>query len=313
MKSFINHIAEGYNGDGDCMVAAAQLMLRYNTPYFGEQLKANHTPFLVHALVRGQGSCRGKRFPHAWIEDGDMVIDKSNGKDIRMEAKVYYAIGGVKPKEKGAYVKYSFNAMKMKLNKTKHYGPWELNESLEENNMISSVKQIGRKKQPVSAAILAALKESIDEGIVTDRPTTGAYARMGTRTGTGVRPTTSQTVPPVTWNDIKRLESVLDSMFRSANLDIAFTRHFLERVNGSRGYGGTVTVPEIQDAFRKTYQKYAQQINSHPADWKAIINDVSKELNMPFTLEWNGNMKKMVMVTAMKKRDFLSPDPKLKV
>jgi hypothetical protein len=117
----------------------------------------------------------------------------------------------------------------------------------------------------------------------------------------------------VTWAELKKLETVLDSMFRSAGLDIGFTRHFLDRVNGSRGYGGTVSVPEIQDAFRKTYAKYAKQIAGHPADWKAVINDVSKQLNMPFALDWDGRLKRMVMLTAMKKRDFKSPDPKLKV
>lgn len=117
----------------------------------------------------------------------------------------------------------------------------------------------------------------------------------------------------VTWNDLKRLETVLDQMFKAANLDIAFTKHFWERINGSRGYGGTVSIPEIQDAFRKTYAKYSKEISSNKADWKAIINDVSKDLNMPFTLDWDGRMKKMVMVTAMKKKNFMSPDPKLKV
>lgn len=135
---------------------------------------------------------------------------------------------------------------------------------------------------------------------------------QGRAVGSGVR-TPSPTRAPVEWNDLKRLESVLDSMFRTAGLDIAFTRHFLERINGSRGYGGTVSLPEIQDAFRKTYSKYATAISKHPADWKAIINDVSKDLNMPFTLDWDGRMKKMIMQTAMKKRDFMSPDPKLKV
>ena len=129
----------------------------------------------------------------------------------------------------------------------------------------------------------------------------------------GERPMGNTQQPGVTWNDLKRLETVLDQMFRAANLDIAFTKHFWERINGSRGYGGTVTIPEIQDAFRKTFDKYAKQISGHKADWKAIINDVSKDLNMPFTLDWDGRMKKMVMVTAMKKRDFMSPDPKLKV
>lgn len=117
----------------------------------------------------------------------------------------------------------------------------------------------------------------------------------------------------VSWTELKKLESLLDAMFISAGLDIAFTKHFLERINGSRGYGGTVSLPEIQDAFRKTYARYANEIRKHPADWKAIINDVGKNLNMPFTLTWDGRLKKMVMQTAMKKRDFLSRDPKLKV
>lgn len=139
--------------------------------------------------------------------------------------------------------------------------------------------------------------------------------RIVTGTGGGVRTGVGTQAPHqfVTWNDLKRLESVLDSMFKAAKLDIAFTKHFWERINGSRGYGGTVTLPEIQDAFRKTYTKYAQQITKHPADWKAIINDVSKDLNMPFSLDWDGNNKKMIMVTAMKKRNFMSNDPKLKV
>lgn len=124
---------------------------------------------------------------------------------------------------------------------------------------------------------------------------------------------TTPKTPLVSWNDLKKLETVLDQMFKTAGLDIAFTKHFWERINGSRGYGGTVTIPEIQDAFRKTYAKYSDKIKGHKADWKAIINDVSKELNMPFTLKWDGRQKSMVMLTAMKKRDFMAPEPKLKV
>ena len=233
------------------------------------------------------------------VEDGDEVIDQSNGRNIRLPKKVYYAIGRINPKEKGAYVKYAFSDMKKKLLSTGHYGPWDLDEKLEESkDIVVNPKQIGRRRMRVSPKILNALSEAI----VTGRPTTGvhAYGRTGAHT-------------TVTWNDLKRLESVLDSMFKAANLDIAFTKHFWERINGSRGYGGTVTIPEIQDAFRKTYAKYAQKIKDHPADWKAIILDVSKNLNMPFTLEWNGETKSMVMLTAMKKQNFVAPEPKLPV
>ena len=153
---------------------------------------------------------------------------------------------------------------------------------------------------------MRTFKQHMNEAIVT------------TRTGTGVRPLGGVHAPagtPVAWNDLKRLESVLDAMFKQAGLDIAFTRHFHERINGSRGYGGTISLPELQDAFRKTYTKYAAKIRNHDTDWKAIIHDVSKTLNMPFVLKWDDRVRAMslVMVTAMKKPDFKSPDPKLPV
>jgi hypothetical protein len=303
MKTFNQYLTEKHDGDGDCMSAAAHLMMRFHSDFFGKRLKSQGSPVLVHALVRGRGSVAGLRFPHAWVEDGNLVIDQSNGNDIRMEKRVYYALGGIKPNEKGAYAKYAYSDMKKKLVSTGHYGPWDLDESLEESSFINSTRKIGKRKQRLDIKLVSFLKEEISEAIVTGRPTTGAYARAYTQ----------EPHQHVSWNDLKRLESVLDSMFKAANLDIAFTRHFWERINGSRGYGGTVSIPEIQDAFRKTYDKYAQKIKGHPADWKAIILDVSKSLNMPFTLDWDGKMKKMVMVTAMKKTNFMSPDPKLPV
>lgn len=117
----------------------------------------------------------------------------------------------------------------------------------------------------------------------------------------------------VSWEELGRLERVLDSMFAQVGLDIGFTKHFWERINGSRSYGGTVSIIDIKDAFQKTFQRYAKQIAAKPVDWKAVINDVTKGLNMPFTLAWDRMGKRMVMLTAMRKSDFKTPDPKLKV
>jgi hypothetical protein len=309
MRTFDQYLVERHDGDGDCMEAAANFMMACHSNYFGEQEKGMKDAVLVHALVYGQGMVAGLRFPHAWVESGDRVIDRSNGRDIRMEKKVYYALGGIKPNEKGTYFKYNYQQMKRKLIGTGHYGPWDLDERLEESILIGNKRMIGKRKKRVNPSILSALKEDLEEGIVTGRPTTGRYAYAGG----GAWARDQEPHEKVTWNDLKRLESVLDSMFSAAKLDISFTRHFWERINGSRGYGGTVTIPELQDAFRKTYAKYAQKIKDHPADWKAIILDVSKNLNMPFTLDWDGKKKSMIMVTAMKKPNFMSPDPKLPV
>ena len=127
MINFKNFLLEGYNGDGDCMSAAADLMMRYHSSFFGKQIKATTSDprgaVLVHALVHGQGSAKGLRFPHAWVEDGDTVIDVSNGRNIRMNKKIYYAFGRVDPKQKGAYYVYDYNEMKKKLKTQKYLMP----------------------------------------------------------------------------------------------------------------------------------------------------------------------------------------------
>jgi len=327
MKSFNEHIAEATKrknykkGTGDCMVAAANLLMmtaQFGKAATGTNLESKDAKagkiVMVHALVYGQGPVKGQRFAHAWVEDAETVYDHSNGKRIEIPKSVYYAIGNIKTNEVGTYFRYTFEQMRKKMLSAGHYGPWDLDETLEENS-ISDSRQIGRKKVRIPQAILARLKGGISEAIITGRPTTGA----GVRTGGGVRslaPAQAQEHNFVTWNDLKRLESMLDALFAQAGLDIAFTKHFWERINGSRGYGGTVSIPELQDAFRKTFTKYAQQIKGKSVNWKAIILDIGKDhLNMPFVLNWSPQDKEMsiVALTAMKKRNFMASEPKLPV
>jgi len=178
MRSFSSYLMERHDGDGDCMTAAAHLMMRFYSDFFGKREKAKGSPVLVHALVYGQGEAKGLRFPHAWVEDGEEVIDQSNGRDIRMSKRFYYAIGRINPKEKGAYVKYSYSDMKKKLLSTGHYGPWDLDENLEESkDIIVKPRQIGRRRMRVSPKILNALGEGIiheSRGINQDRVKEGA-------------------------------------------------------------------------------------------------------------------------------------------
>ena len=330
MKSFNEHIAEatrtkGKNykkGTGDCMIAAANLLMM--TAQFGKSMTGTNLEkqdakegkiVMVHALVYGQGPIKGQRFCHAWVEDAETVYDHSNGKKIEIPRMVYYAIGNIRSNEGGAYYRYTFDQMRKKMVSSGHYGPWELDETLEEN-AISDSRQVGRKKVRIPQAILSRLKEGVNEAIITGRPTTNT----GVRTGGGVRslaPAQAQGQHTfVAWNDLKRLESMLDALFAQVGLDIAFTKHFWERINGSRGYGGTVSIPELQDAFRKTFTKYGKQIKDKSVNWKAIILDIGKDhLNMPFVLNWNPQEKEMsiVALTAMKKRNFLASEPKLPV
>lgn len=78
---------------GDCYEAAFHYIMDH---VLGMGVKdPQHGLRLVHGEVAGQGPMVGTTFGHAWIEDGDLVIDQSNGRDIRMPKAVYYVLGRI--------------------------------------------------------------------------------------------------------------------------------------------------------------------------------------------------------------------------
>ena len=79
---------------------------------------------LVHAEVMGQGNLEGTTFGHAFIVDGDTVIDKSNGRDIRMPQMIYFAIGQIY--NLNNYYVYNDKEFTEQVTKYGHWGPWEL-------------------------------------------------------------------------------------------------------------------------------------------------------------------------------------------
>lgn len=118
-------------GDGDCMRAAADLMMRSRHGFLpGGKWESGGEPFLVHALVWGRGPASGHRFPHAWVEVGDVVHDNSSGSNRQLPKFLYYAIGNINPDEEGAYARYSYDQMRRKLMSEGNYGPWDLDSDL---------------------------------------------------------------------------------------------------------------------------------------------------------------------------------------
>jgi len=77
---------------------------------------------LVHAEVTGQGPIDGLKYGHAWVEIGGIVIDNSNGNNIKLPTEVYYRMGQV-----GSNIyKYTPEEVRRWLIDSGTYGPWEL-------------------------------------------------------------------------------------------------------------------------------------------------------------------------------------------
>jgi hypothetical protein len=105
------------NASGDCYEAAGKYIM--DECMFAPK---DCNLILVHAEVSGQGPLGGYKYGHAFILDGDTVIDKSNGRDIKMPKSDYYGIGKI-----GANAhEYSFEDFRRKVLDHKHWGPWDL-------------------------------------------------------------------------------------------------------------------------------------------------------------------------------------------
>lgn len=112
---------------GNCYEAAANLI-------WAEATGGGMTPFpdfnsvdsiLVHAEVGGEGPIEGLRYGHAWVERGGKVIDHSNGRRLEVPRSVYYTRGKVIDKP-GKIYRYTGPEVKRWMQRTQHYGPWEL-------------------------------------------------------------------------------------------------------------------------------------------------------------------------------------------
>lgn len=120
---------------GDCYDAAAKYIMSLSNLYMGPRGRAEGDVgaaeglILVHAEVMGQGPLEGTTFGHGFVVDTelDFVIDKSNGRDIKLPRSLYYAIGQIE--EIGNYYEYTPQEMVENMIKFKHYGPWDLKTS----------------------------------------------------------------------------------------------------------------------------------------------------------------------------------------
>lgn len=99
--------------------------------------------------------------------------------------------------------------------------------------------------------------------------------------------------------DLDEVESLADKWFSKYDIDIEFTKHFLERVNDERN-GKDITKAELIGLFKKTYKKYGKSFSKIDNDIEAVLNDLFSELNMPFVLKAG----ELISKTIMRKKNF---------
>ena len=117
----------------------------------------------------------------------------------------------------------------------------------------------------------------------------------------------------ITKNDLNQIEKYADKLFAAVGIDIEFTRHFLDRVNDERNKK-PINSAELIRLFRLTYKKHGKKIPKMGANAQAVIHDMETDINMPFVINIDkSGMLDLVAKTVMRKKDFKTSNPKLKV
>ena len=115
---------------------------------------------------------------------------------------------------------------------------------------------------------------------------------------------------PITKSDLDQVERYADKVFSSLGIDVEFTKHFMDRVNDARNMS-QISASELVRLFKQTYKEYGKKISKMPDDAEAVINDMKTDINMPFILNYKNNEIELVAKTVMRKKGFMTSDPKL--
>ncbi len=113
-------------------------------------------------------------------------------------------------------------------------------------------------------------------------------------------------VEKISQSQINDLERFADKLLSKYNIDIEFTRHFVDRVNDARNTP-EIKIAELQKFFKKIHKAKGNKIKS-TGDMQAVLKDIEKDLNIPAVLQDKGKDFEVKFKTIMRKKDFKTPN-----
>jgi len=119
-------------------------------------------------------------------------------------------------------------------------------------------------------------------------------------------------IEEITQSQLDQVEVFADKLFSKAGIDVAFTRHFIQRMNDDRN-GKPISAGELVRLFKNTWIKFGRAIEKFPDNFEAVIHELASDVNIPFVINDRHDGKKLVTKTIMRKKDFKTPDPKLEI
>jgi dephospho-CoA kinase len=126
----------------------------------------------------------------------------------------------------------------------------------------------------------------------------------------------AETCPILTSAHMKAFEQFVDRLFKKFGLDFEFTKHFRERMSHERN-DPCIDIKELASIIQKIYKKYQsgeKSLNKF-VDAEVVIKDIQSDLNMPVAIEYDrkNDQIEVIAKTIMRKKNFRSPNPEIKI
>jgi predicted kinase len=175
------------------------------------------------------------------------------------------------------------------------------------------------KKKEVNEITLAKLRGKVEKGVMSRSKRNGliqkvkekglaAVAKMYDMTPRELQAITESFAldEKVNQSQIDQLEKFADRILAKYDIDVEFTRHFVDRLNDPRN-NPEIKVAELQKFFKKIQKNKGKDIKSNP-DTQVVLKDLTTNLNLPVVINYKDGEFEVVNKTIMRKKDFKTPD-----
>ena len=106
----------------------------------------------------------------------------------------------------------------------------------------------------------------------------------------------------ISQSDVDNLVKFADRILKKYDIDVEFTRHFVDRLNDPRN-SPEIKVAELQRFFKKIQRNKGKNIRNNP-DVEAVLKDMTTNLNLPVVIKTKGSGFEVTNKTIMRKKDF---------
>ena len=114
----------------------------------------------------------------------------------------------------------------------------------------------------------------------------------------------------VSQKELDQVEKYADKLFAAVGLDIAFTKHFVDRLNDPRN-SPEIKVAELQRFFKKIQRNKGKNIKNNP-DVEVVLKDLKTNLNLPVVIKKKGTGFEVLNKTIMRNPDFKTSNKVIK-